>query len=484
MIRYSREDKSMKRIKRAVLFFVCFSIMIFGSSLTVFAASGEMWFTDPSATVGGTVEIDIDFKADSAVSTLETKLTYDTTLLKFVSGEGATESGGTIQLLNTADGSSKEFSYSLKFQALAEGSAKVEISSIQATASNGTALQVVEGNSTVTIGPGDPSLINDKESTALSSGVQVTVNEKSYTILNDFSEALIPEGFTKTEMSFEGQTCQAVMQESSGRYAMYLESPEKEAEFFLYNVDDGAFSAFRQISISQDRYIILLNEAKKNSLPEYLEKTTLTIEGAEFPAWQNVEEMEYYVIYALNSDGKNGFYQYDTVDETYQRYTPEKAEKEEAAPTTFFGKLAEFLKDHLDKVLIGVWAVFLLMIILLIVMGVKLRHRNNELDDLYDEYGIDEEEEDTPLVVEKKRNQPSVRKRTDTAFLPKQEDEDDFYDFEDDEDEGYEEDDEEEEEIVVAPRKVRPKVSTQTQQKQRGHVEEDDAFKVDFIDLD
>lgn len=49
----------------------------------------------------------------------------------------------------------------------------------------------------------------------------------------------------------------------------------------------------------------------------------MTVEGKEFPAWQNTDASSYYVVYAVNSDGEEGFYQYDTVDETYQRYTPE-----------------------------------------------------------------------------------------------------------------------------------------------------------------
>ena len=80
---------------------------------------------------------------------------------------------------------------------------------------------------------------------------------------------------------------------------------------------------------------------------------------------------------------------------------------------------------------------FVVLIILLIVLAVKLRHRNLELDDLYDEYGIDLEEE--PEKV--KQSQIAVKK--EVAAEP----EDEYLDYyEDDEYEEYEEDEYEEDE--------------------------------------
>ena len=77
----------------------------------------------------------------------------------------------------------------------------------------------------------------------------------------------------------------------------------------------------------------------------------------------------------------------------------------------------------------------------MIVLRWKLVHRNQELDDLYDEYDIpmddDEEEEDRPAVQKKSRKQ----------FVGYEDEEDEYDDEYDDEmmseyDEEYDDDDE------------------------------------------
>ena len=73
----------------------------------------------------------------------------------------------------------------------------------------------------------------------------------------------------------------------------------------------------------------------------------------------------------MNSDGEEGFYQYDTVDETYQRYTPETKDKEE--DTTKLGGLLNKLRTNLDKVILVAWGIFLVMLIILIILAIKLR---------------------------------------------------------------------------------------------------------------
>ena len=68
-----------------------------------------------------------------------------------------------------------------------------------------------------------------------------------YKISNDFTDALIPEGFVRGETTFrEAQPCQVVTQEASGESAMYLLPVDGgDGDFFLYNnSNDGSFLSF------------------------------------------------------------------------------------------------------------------------------------------------------------------------------------------------------------------------------------------------
>ena len=201
------------------------------------------------------------------------------------------------------------------------------------------------------------------------------------------------------------------------------------------------------------------------------------------------------------------------MDGTYQRYTPESTKKSVNDDDKKSGLLNK-LRTHLDKVILVAWGIFLVMLIAIIVLAVKLRHRNLELDDLYDEYGIDleDEEEEEEVYSDKK----SKKKAEKDEKKKKKKSEDDFYDFEDedalyDDEDDYEddvlnedsyseydasefEDDSEIEDLdamlnarvrVKKPAK-RPKAAAPKERpkKQVGHAEDDDTFKMDLIDLD
>ena len=493
----------MKLVKKmtAVIIALCMTVMVLPFSVN--AAEPQLRFSDPTTTQGATFDVEATFYADAGIGDVNATLTYDAAALKFISGDGATASNGQIQLTGNGGGST-EMKWTLQFQALAVQTTSITIASVSASSTDGTSFQVAQGSSTITIGEGDPSLIDSTDSsgeTGAAPGVQVDVDGQTYSVV-DFSDILIPTGFTKTEMTFEGQTCPAALQESSGKYAVYLSDSEGEENFFLYDPDGGTFSPFEQIEVSQDRYIIPLTEEVGSQLPSNLQETTFTVNGKDFPAWQNVDSTDYYVLYALNSDGEKGFYQYDSIDDTYQRYTPDtSSQEEENESSSLLGGLIDTLRDNLDRFLVGTWVLFLVFLIIIIILAIKLRHRNLELDDLYDEYGIDlhEEEAAKPSKGKKKtaavKGGPAVRKPAQTAQIDL--DEDDFDDFEDYEEEEFDDygtmemedldedefDEYEEDEADEMIDDLDELLSRQPKKK-RSHMEPDDTFKVDFIDLD
>ena len=92
---------------------------------------------------------------------------------------------------------------------------------------------------------------------------------------------------------------------------------------------------------------------------------------------------------------------------TYQKYTPEStgsssSESKLSNGKGIWGKILNFVENFLDIVVIIAIALILLLVLVLIVTAVKLRHRDLELDDLYDEYGIDLDEEEEALKAKKK----------------------------------------------------------------------------------
>lgn len=437
----------MRKIKKLVVTFLAICLMCPGLSVITEAATAELRFADPSTTVGAEVEVKTKLSSVSSLQSMEATLTYDKSELKFISGDNATAKDGTIKISWTGTGTTAEFN--LKFQALKEGTSNIEVSSATGTATDGSTLEITQGSSAVTIGAGDPSLIKDDtedqsedSKTTVADGPVVKVNGKKYVVGSEFSEELIPDGFKKGEMTFEGSKYTVITQEASGINAMYLtEKSSGDSDFFLYNSDDGSFSPFEEVEIAKDRYIIPLMNDGKLKLSNRYQKTTLTLNGKEFDTWQDTKDAEYYIVYALNSDGEKTTYRYDTTDGTYQKYSPESQGTTSGNKNNgkgLWGKILNFVEEFLDIVVIIAIALFLLVLLMFIVTAIKLRHRDLELDDLYDEYGIDMDEEEA-VLKEKKKEEKKEEKAKKASKKVKKKPAKKYYD--EDEFEGYDEED-------------------------------------------
>lgn len=437
----------MRKIKKLVVTFLAICLMCPGLSVITEAATAELRFADPSTTVGAEVEVKTKLSSVSSLQSMEATLTYDKSELKFISGDNATAKDGTIKISWTGTGTTAEFN--LKFQALKEGTSNIEVSSATGTATDGSTLEITQGSSAVTIGAGDPSLIKDDtedqsedSKTTVADGPVVKVNGKKYVVGSEFSEELIPDGFKKGEMTFEGSKYTGITQEASGINAMYLtEKSSGDSDFFLYNSDDGSFSPFEEVEIAKDRYIIPLMNDGKLKLSSRYQKTTLTLNGKEFDTWQDTKDAEYYIVYALNSDGEKTTYRYDTTDGTYQKYSPESQGTTSGNKNNgkgLWGKILNFVEEFLDIVVIIAIALFLLVLLMFIVTAIKLRHRDLELDDLYDEYGIDMDEEEA-VLKEKKKEEKKEEKAKKASKKVKKKPAKKYYD--EDEFEGYDDED-------------------------------------------
>ncbi len=510
-------------------------------SVAVYASDGNITFSDPETAVGEMVDIKCAVRSTAGnISKVEMTLSYDSDSLRFESGEGVTkEEDGTLSFQDA--GGSSEIAFVMQFQALKEGSASVSISSATVSSGDGSAMTMEEGNSSVSIAAGDPSKIKEdgesdeggskkkkKKKSGKVEDMQVTIGENSYTLTDDFADADIPAGYAKTTITLEGGERQMVTNEAENIYLGYLRDPKDVGDFYIYNQENATFSPYEEVPISDTTSIIVLSDTSKVKLPDTYKKAGLTLNDKEFPVWQDNEHEGYYVMYAMNNKGETGYYQYDSEEGTYQRIEIAAAAKTETKKSSgLAGKITDFLDRHFQIAAIIAGVLGLIILIIIIVLAVKLRNRNIELDDLYDEYGIDPED-DEPQVMErenKKEKKPLFGHRKDDDEDDFDEDDfDDDDDFEDEDDfketglnvrrvrpdeddfeEDFEEDDLEEDDIFSDKKLERYDTKTIRESmvigdiddrgdlddlledlsgKRPGHQEDDDAFKVDFVDLD
>lgn len=428
----------MKFLKKVLAAVACVCVLATSVTLTSHAAGGRISFADPSTAVGDMVDVKCVLKSSSgSLGSSSVTLSYDASALKFNSGDGVTGGDGTLTY--SGNGGSSEVSFTMTFQALKEGSTEITVASQDVKSSSGSEVKLTEGKSTVTIAVGDPSkIVDDTQAaegadTAASGDVTVEVNGTSYT-LSDFVEASLPAGFTKTTMNYEGADRPMAYNETNGIYLAYLTSADGNSNFFLYDDSNATFAPYEEIDISDTTTIVLLSDTSVK-LPSNYAQTTLTLNGQEFPVWQDNDKDGFYLMYAVNNNGTKNFYEYDSQENTYQRCDVKQdtgASNAKKKANGFFDKMQNVIDGHFKVFAIIFIIILLLLIIRLIVVRVKLRNRDIELDDLYDEYGIDLEEEEpepAPKKKNKKKAQPAPKKGKKKKVV----DEDDFDDYEDDE---------------------------------------------------
>ncbi len=389
--------KMMKKFTTLVLT-ICLLTLCF--SMLVFAADGKIMFTDPQTKTGETIEIKgVVQKASGTLGKIEISMKYDTDMLKFISGDGVTETeSGKLSYKGDATnetGTRKEFKFS--FTALKEGTTKIEITDSEVKSGAGTVLNYTRGSSTITIAKGEE--VVPPTPTETDSDAKVEVKGTTYTISNEFSEEMVPAGYEPAELEYDLVKYNVVYSEEFGLYLAYLVNEEHAGSFFMYVEADATFAPYEEIKVSDSVKIALLDDTSEVVLPKEYKQTTVVLNNHEFPAWHIENAEGFCVLYAINNAGEKSLYQLDNIEGTYQRFIAPEVE-EEPITDSFIGKLSGLLENHLDYVILGVGLGFLLFLLIIVILSVKLYNRNAELDEIYDEYGLDtaEKTEDDILI--------------------------------------------------------------------------------------
>lgn len=476
--------KIMKKIA-AVMLALCLTIPMY--SVMSYAASGRVSFTDLQTKTGETVEVACALRAGSgSLESFNITLKYDPTSLSFQEGNGVTkEYDGVLKFSGKGDGTNK-IRFTMKFQALKAGTTKIEVTDSTGTVTGGETVECVNGNSTIQIAEGtNPPAATPEQPQGENGGEAaqngITVSGKSYQFSEEFASTSIPVGFVETKLSYDGGERKFVRQENGSITLGYLVDAEGKGDFFLYNEEDATFSPYVQVTVSPSASIVLLEKSKGVKVPSGYQEVKLTVNEHEFPAWQDKEHDGFYLVYAMDSNGTKGFYQYDTTQESYQRYVENETAQADKT-TAKVSKLNSFITENLSMVILCTGLGILLLVIIIIILAIKLRHRNLELDDLYEEYDIDvedldDEEEDDKLVsfteeeeltkelpAEEQDEEDFFEEEFDNGFEGEEEDFLEDFDSEDLDEEDFDDDDDDFEDFDFD--------------------DDDDDFDMDFIDLD
>lgn len=448
--------KKIARISTRLLLVFSFLIMF---DIKCEAADGIIQISDASGAVGDNIDVAIKVDAGGdALGDCEAALAYDQAMLEFVEGTFAEKSDEGIFLAQYGTGTETEFIFNLQFRILEEGKSDLTLTGSTAYLYSDEVLNLHATGGMIS-------------SEKIVGGEPVDINGTSYYFYDDFSEALVLNGFTKSTFDYEGYTHNVIIQDLTGRVAAYFVKEDNNPTLMLYDESTSSFVPAEMVSISNNYYLIVLGNVSGSGVPDEYAETTIEINGTVLPAWQNMNETDYFLVYALSSEGFEGFYQYDSREGTYQRYTKPSSTKiieDNKFDNVILEKISEFITGHLIYILAGAVMLILVMIIIIIIMSSMVGKRNAELEDLYSELedrDLGSADEDDTYYAE----EDDMYDAEDDVY----DDADDAYDYKDDmyDDDAYDYDDDMYDDDVY------------DYDDDTYYDEDDSEYDVDFIDL-
>lgn len=421
---------SISRRSTQLGIFMLALVMMFSLALpTALAASGSV--SSATVTEGNNVNVTVTFSGGgTSVGTVDAYVSYDSSVLQFVSGTNASGGGGSVHLVAVASNDSQSsFSFTLTFKALKAGSATVSartntflsFDEAEIGPASGSGRVTVNAKVTPTVKPTakptvrptnnpntTPTPTPTPEPTDIETAIPVTVDGQTLYLWRSLKNVTValPEGYSANEYTYHDEKIEAGLGESGLVFLWLSDDKGENGAYYLYDETADAFTKLMQLSVSASGSYIILPLPDTLAVPAGYEETTLVVsESLSVPAWAMVKQSasvttspaaspeasaspdasaapsaatpEFYLIYAMNAKGETGFYQYDAVEKTIQRYAGEVAEISPAPTPTpgpeqgegLFGKI--FGDPTLRLVFIALAALCLILLVAVILLAVR-----------------------------------------------------------------------------------------------------------------
>lgn len=330
----------------AVLAMACMmTVMMPAQMITAFAANARIAFSDPSATVGGKIKVNMKITSSDNLANADVMLSYDSNILEFVDGTNADGGAGAVRVHGDAGTpNTGTLAFTLNFNAIAAGTSKIEVTSQEIYDSNSQIVTVnQQGSSTVTvsalqsaskdatlkslqISPGSltPAFSPDVDTYAVTVGTDVDKVIVSADC-TDGNATKVVSGNEGLQMGENRVTCRVTAQdgETIKEYVIVVTKAEGGA-----SAADADASSQVRMRIAE-RVITILPPDPEVKVPEGFKESTINIDGHKVQGWVwgSEAEHQYCVVYGMNESGEKSFYRYDMKDDerTIQRYFEDPA---------------------------------------------------------------------------------------------------------------------------------------------------------------
>jgi hypothetical protein len=151
--------------------------------------------------------------------------------------------------------------------------------------------------------------------------IEVKIGNKTYTVVRKKSLLTAPSNYSETTVTINDEEVAAFTSEITGYTLVGLKDSDGKIGYYIY--DGKQYSLYQELTFN--RVIFYPMEASKEDVPTNYNKVTITYNDSEITAYKIDNSSKFALLYGVDVEsGEKGYYLFDSVDDTLQRYNTEE----------------------------------------------------------------------------------------------------------------------------------------------------------------
>lgn len=219
--------------------------------------------------------------------------------------------------------------------------------------------------------------------------------EYAFVMSEDGLEA--PEGFTAGTTTYKDWDVLSFQSPNKKITVVCLKDEEGENHWFIMDAEKDVFTPYQEYSSQYNRYIIM-DAPEGVTIPDGFTATKIKIGENEVTAYQsaNIADADLYLVYAINVEGEEGFYEYDAKEHAFLRYVPMTVTQEVLIPATptqatpsnvpvpKTTEKSPFSNPVVIGILVGMGLILVILIVILVIFAGRINKQNKDMLDAED----------------------------------------------------------------------------------------------------
>ena len=223
-----------------------------------------------------------------------------------------------------------------------------------------------------------------------------TIDGKEYSFVMNEDGLEAPEGFTAGTTTYKDWDVLSYESPNKKITVVCLKDEDGENHWFIMDAEKDVFTPYQEYSSQYNRYIITA-VPDGVAIPDGFKETTLKIGDNSVVAYQSddIADKDSYLVYAINVEGEEGFYEYDAKEQAFLRYVPMIVSEEvlvpatptvatPSAPVEVPTEKSPFTNPLVIGIMVGAAVIIVILVVCLVIFAGRINKQNKEMLDAED----------------------------------------------------------------------------------------------------